>query len=164
MRVQKWGPHGWEYFHTVTFNYPEKIDQTNEEHREFQFYYRQQFENLQFTLPCVYCRQSYKRFLKEDPLEPNLWSRKDLTYWFYRIHNKVNAKLRKQEIELFEKRVNELKKKPLQGGEFFRQKQKLAMEILFTPPDPSYSEICHKFNGYRAGCSKDANKIASCRV
>jgi len=164
MNTKQWGPSAWKFLHVVTFNYPETIDPSNEEHRELKFYYKQLFENFQFTLPCIYCRQSYKQFLKEDPIDGNLGSRKDLTYWFYRIHNKVNAKLRKQELELFQKRLKDLQKKPLQGGELFRQKQKLAMEVFFTPADPPYAEVCQYYNGMRASCSRDANKIASCRI
>jgi hypothetical protein len=164
MNTKSWGPSGWTFLHTITFNYPEKIDLSNESDRELQYYYKQLFLNFQYTLPCIYCRQSYTAFLKEDPIETHLGSRKDLTYWFYRIHNKVNAKLRKQEMDLFQKRFKDLQTKPLQGGEFFRKKQQLAMEVFFTPADPTYSEVCQKFNGIRASCSKDANKIQSCRI
>jgi len=164
MRVQTWGPPGWKFLHTITFNYPEKIDEADPEDRAKKFFHKQLFENLQHTLPCVYCRQSYKQFLLDDPIEPNLGTRKDFTYWFYRIHNKVNAKLRKQELDLFKTRLAELHKKPLQGGELFRKKQELAQEVFFTPPDPPYEEVCKHYNVQRASCSRSANKIASCRL
>jgi hypothetical protein len=166
MNTKFWGPPGWKFLHTITFNYPDTIDISNPKHREKKKYYKQLFKNFQFTLPCKYCRVSYKKFLKEDPIEPNLMSRKDLTFWFYRIHNKVNAKLRQQERELFEKRCRDLNKRanyytPLQ---YFEEKRKLAADCFFTPPDPTYPEVCQYYESQRASCSRDANKIASCRI
>lgn len=166
MNTKFWGPPGWKFLHTITFNYPEKIDPTNEDHIQKKFYYKQLFENFQYTLPCKWCRSSYSKFLSEDPIEQNLETRKALTYWFYRIHNKVNAKLRKQERELFEKRCTELNRRAnvLSPLQYFEEKRKIASECFFTPPDPTYGEVCQYYERQRASCSKSANKIASCRI
>ena len=163
MNTTFWGPPGWKFLHTITFNYPEKIDYLNSDHREKRYYYKQLFENFQFTLPCKYCRESYKKFLQEDPIDPNLGGRKDLTYWFYRIHNKVNAKLRGQERELYEKRC----KKINPGWSDFQklmERRRIAQEVFYTPPDPSYEKVCGYYEAQRASCSADANKIPSCRL
>jgi hypothetical protein len=94
-----------------------------------------------------------------------LGSRKELTYWFYRIHNLVNAKLQKQERDLYDSRIANLKKKPiLPPGELFRKSRQIAMEVFFTPPNPTYGEVCQYYEKQRSSCSADANKIASCRL
>ncbi len=91
MDTRSWGPHGWFFLHTITFNYPEKNPS-----KEIQSKYRQLFNNLEFTLPCKYCRESYKKFIKELPIDDYLGNRAKLTKWLFKIHNKVNKKLRDQ--------------------------------------------------------------------
>ena len=90
MNIEKWGPSSWVYLHTLTFNYPD--EPTNKTKQ----IYKRYFTLTGDILPCKFCRESYKQFLKELPIEPALESRKKLTKWFYDIHNKVNSKLRKQ--------------------------------------------------------------------
>ena len=147
----------------ITFNYPEVIDFSNPEHREKRYYYKQLFENFQYTLPCKYCRESYKEFLRDDPIDPNLSSRKALTFWFYRIHNRVNDKLRTQERELFDKRCKKINR----GWSDFQQlmeRRRIAQQVFFTPPNPPYEKVCQFYERQRASCSADANKIKSCRI
>lgn len=90
MNTKFWGPGAWRFLHTITFNYP--VKPTSEQ----QFFYRQLFTNFGYTLPCKYCRDSYRQFLRELPLENYLHTRKALVYWLYMVHNKVNNKLRSQ--------------------------------------------------------------------
>ena len=150
--------------HTIAFNYPEKIDLNKKEHQNKLYYYKQLFENFQHTLPCKYCRVSYSKFLKELPIEPFLYSRKDLTHWFYMIHNKVNKKLRAQEHNLFEKKVRELQRSNLSPLEYFIKIKALREDTLYTAEDPPYHEVCSYYESQRASCSRDKNKIASCRL
>ena len=107
MNTKMWGPPGWKFLHTVTFNYPLSIDPMDKEQKQLSKDIKEMFENLQQTLPCKYCRVSFRKFMKELPIEPFLGCGKALTYWFYCMHNKVNCKLRGQEWELFMKRVTE---------------------------------------------------------
>ena len=44
-------------------------------------------------LPCKYCRESYKEFVKKVPIDNYLNTRRDLCLWLYKIHNMVNRKL-----------------------------------------------------------------------
>ncbi len=92
-----WGPPAWVFLHSVTFGYPENPDEfdringnrigsTKERYRLF-------FENLMYTLPCKYCRQSYSQYYASNPIR--LESRAELTRWLYDIHNLVNTKLEK---------------------------------------------------------------------
>ena len=90
MDTKFWGPGGWRFLHTITFNYPENPTAADKRN------YKSLFLNFQFTLPCKYCRESYAKFLRELPIEPYLASRSKLTMWLYLIHNKVNDKLRNQ--------------------------------------------------------------------
>jgi len=90
MQSDKWGSHAWEYLHTVTFNYPEKpsaIDKQN-------FY--DLFNNLQYTLPCSHCKNSYSIFFKHINIDDYLDNRFGLVFWLYVIHNIVNLKLNKE--------------------------------------------------------------------
>lgn len=90
MDTKAWGPGLWKFLHITSFNYPENPTPTDMAH------YKALFLNLQYTLPCKYCRESYARFVTEIPIDPYLRSRKTLAYWLYKIHNKVNNKLRAQ--------------------------------------------------------------------
>jgi hypothetical protein len=47
------------------------------------------YDALKDILPCKWCRESYKKFIKRGP------PRYPFTQWIYRLHNKVNRKLNK---------------------------------------------------------------------
>ena len=70
-----WGPSGWDLFHRIAFHSqnPEVL------------------QHIAEILPCKFCRNSTRRFVKELPYDS-----KDPAKWFYDIHNKVNHKLRTQ--------------------------------------------------------------------
>jgi len=56
------------------------------------------FQSLKYLLPCIYCRESYKYFLKElheiPPIGPGALR------WIYDLKNMVNAKLKKSVTNL----------------------------------------------------------------
>jgi len=93
MMTKIWGPPGWLFLHCVTFGYPYAINSTNPEHKTKAQDYANFFYYLGKVMPCRYCRESYMKFIEEHPIDNNLKTRKDLTKWFYDIHNKVNNKL-----------------------------------------------------------------------
>ena len=62
MQVNKWGPSGWTFLHTITFNYPEKPSDDDK------LYYSQFFNLLSVTLPCKYCQASFKIYAKYIPI------------------------------------------------------------------------------------------------
>ena len=111
MDTTKWGPSGWVYLHTLTFNYPDNPSKKTKQ------IYKRYFTMTGDILPCKYCRESYKEFIKELPLEPALESRDKLTKWFYDIHNKVNNKLKKQGLN---KKKNPSFKSVCENYESFR--------------------------------------------
>ena len=92
MNVNKWGPHTWNFLHTMTFNYPlSPNDYDKQRYADF-------FNSLCKMLPCKYCRDSYCIYLKYIPVENFLDDRQGITYWLYIIHKLVNIKLKKKNI------------------------------------------------------------------
>jgi len=71
-----WGPSGWDLFHRISFHskHPNHV-----------------LRNIAEVLPCKFCRNSTRRFVKELPYDP-----RNPAKWLYEIHNKVNHKLRSQ--------------------------------------------------------------------
>jgi len=93
MITKVWGPPGWLFLHCITFGFPFKIDPSNPDHLQKQKDYRDFFTLIGNVFPCKYCRDSYKLFIKDLPIENSLDSRENLTKWLYDVHNKVNEKL-----------------------------------------------------------------------
>lgn len=85
MDTKFWGPSGWRLLHTLTFTYEPKRQKAA---------MRNFLETLPFVLPCKFCRHSLTEYYCELP--PDLTSADTLSRWLWRIHNKVNVKLRSQ--------------------------------------------------------------------
>ena len=84
MDTRYWGPSGWKLLHSITFSYEESL---KNQYHDF-------FYVIAFLLPCKFCRKSYSEYITNDPIDVS--SKTNLTKWLWRIHNKVNEKLRKQ--------------------------------------------------------------------
>ena len=94
-----WGPPEWESFHCKCFGYP--IKPTEEQKVDYLNY----FIALGNVLPCRFCRDSYKKFIKEGDtiLDMSVMeSRETLTKWGWRLHNAVNGKLETNYGETYE--------------------------------------------------------------
>lgn len=95
MMVSMWGPPGWKFLHSVAHGFPESPSEYDELHGNpvgsTEANYRSFFTLVGSTLPCGLCRESYVRFVDENPVRTT--SREDLTRWLWEIHNKVNEKL-----------------------------------------------------------------------
>lgn len=90
LRTKAWGPPAWFYITCSLMGYPEKnpTKVQKKDYKNFLVY-------MGKTLPCNLCRDSYKKFMKELPLTDRVMSsRKNLVMWFFKIHNKVNKKLK----------------------------------------------------------------------
>lgn len=86
-----WGPNMWHYLHTISFNYP--IKPTKEDKK----YYKEFILNMQYTLPCKYCRINLKNNFKFHPLNPcHLINRDSFSRYIYRLHEVVNKMLHKK--------------------------------------------------------------------
>ena len=87
-----WGPPAWFFLHTITFNFPLKPTKQDKKN------YFTLFKNLEHTLPCRACRESYSYFLNNGNTRLTmkiLNSRYTLSFWLYRLHNKINKKIGK---------------------------------------------------------------------
>jgi hypothetical protein len=90
MNTTFWGPSGWQLLHTLTFIYPINPSFNDKvKMREF-------MNSLCFILPCKYCRLSFTKYTKTLLIDNYLDSRELIIEWLYKIHNKVNKKLRIQ--------------------------------------------------------------------
>ena len=85
-----WGPAGWTFLHSTSFGYP--LEPTDTQKKEYFNFYN----SVGDILPCKYCRDSYKKFIKEGCTKLDdhaLKNRGSLTRWMYNIHEAVNNKL-----------------------------------------------------------------------
>ena len=90
MNTVFWGKSGWKFLHALTFIYPEQPTFTDKvKMRDF-------MNSLQFILPCKYCRSSFATYIKSVSIDEYLESRNSIIEWLYKIHNKINKKLRSQ--------------------------------------------------------------------
>ena len=85
MDTRFWGPSGWKLLHLITFS-KEALDPSSL--HEF-------FTLLQYVLPCKFCRASLSDYYAVDPVPRKFAAFKQ---WLYRIHNRVNGKLRDQRL------------------------------------------------------------------
>ena len=93
MDTRFWGPCGWNLLHNLAYAYPNHPNQTLKDD------YLIFLETLPHILPCIYCRRSLTQYYKELPITSEiLANKKKLCYWIYQIHNKVNDKLRDQDL------------------------------------------------------------------
>ena len=91
MLTSVWGPSMWHYMHTMSFNYPVKPT------KEQKIKYREFILNLQYTLPCKYCRINLKNNFKIHPLTMGcMKSRDSFSRYIYRLHEIVNKMLKKK--------------------------------------------------------------------
>jgi hypothetical protein len=94
LRTKAWGPVAWFAITCFLMGYPEKNPTTKDKK-----HYKSFLNNIGNVLPCNLCRDSYIKFIKELPITPKvLSSRKNLVYWFFKLHNKVNRKLKCKEL------------------------------------------------------------------
>ena len=89
--VSIWGPLQWTFLHIMSFNYP--VEPTDEDKK----HYRDYVLNLQYVLPCKYCRINLTNNLKKKPLEMcHMASRETFSRYIYDLHETVNKMLNKK--------------------------------------------------------------------
>lgn len=95
MDTRYWGPSGWRLLHLITFAYPNPTSAQRKALAAF-------FGALPYVLPCKYCRANLTEHMEALPLEPALQSSTPfaLAKWLWGIHNRTNAKLRAQGLEV----------------------------------------------------------------
>jgi len=91
MLTSVWGPSLWHVLHCMSFNYPIKPSVLQKKK------YREFIENLEYVLPCGYCRKNLKGNLKAVPLTTEaLKNRNNFSRWMYKLHEQVNKMLGKK--------------------------------------------------------------------
>jgi hypothetical protein len=92
MSPDVWGPFFWTTMHIVSLGYSPRPTEA-EKGAAIKFY-----ESLAYTIPCPVCREHYKHFLQEMPIQNAVGSRDELIDWVFTIHNRVNQTLGKPVI------------------------------------------------------------------
>jgi len=91
MLTSVWGPSLWHYLHIISFNYP--INPTKLQKNK----YKQMLLNLQYTLPCKYCRINLKNNFKKFPLVDSIFeNRNNFSRYIYNLHELINKMLGKK--------------------------------------------------------------------
>jgi hypothetical protein len=84
MDTRYWGPSGWNLMHLSAIDYtPDKRQEYNE-----------WLSTIPYILPCKFCRASLISYYQELP--PDYTNAKSMSKWMWKIHGKVNNKLRDQ--------------------------------------------------------------------
>lgn len=85
-----WGPPMWILLHSICYAYPISVTEKKKQ-QTLEF-----FELFGKILPCIYCRESYAKFIKEGISQltmQSVESRRNLTIWAFSLHESVNIKL-----------------------------------------------------------------------
>jgi len=91
MVTATWGPAMWHYLHTISFNYPNNPTKLNKNK------YKQLIFNLQYTLPCKYCRINLSNNFKKFPLKDEIFNNRDsFSRYIYNLHELINKMLGKK--------------------------------------------------------------------
>ena len=91
MLTSVWGPPLWHTLHTISFNYP--VKPTKEDKENYYTY----FKSLKNILPCKYCRDNLKNYLKSIPFKKSVFKNRDtLSKWVYDLHENINKMLNKK--------------------------------------------------------------------
>lgn len=86
-----WGPPLWHYLHTMSFNYP--VHPTLQD----KIHYRNFVLQLQYVLPCKYCRMNLTKNFKQLPLTISVMkNRESFSRYIYELHELINTMLRKK--------------------------------------------------------------------
>jgi len=91
MLTNVWGPTLWHYLHTMSFNYP--AEPTSQEKKN----YKNFILNLQYVLPCKYCRINLVTNFKQLPLTNKcMKNRETFSMYVYNLHELINKMLNKK--------------------------------------------------------------------
>lgn len=161
MSTRHWGKWCWNFlFTSIMGTYPRKIDSSNAQHIIVRNAFKTMLTSLSLVMPCVFCRESFKGFMKELPIDEYLIGRIELMYWLYLMKDKVNKKLVCQEQKCYNDEKKKLKsmfyKKQITETEYYNHIKKAKKDIFVTVETPPFKEILNKYENLRAACSKKA--------
>lgn len=155
LSTKKWGPKLWDsLFSMIIGSYPPTLNVNNKDHIKIKKAFINTMYYLRYTLPCSFCRASYKEFYKQLPIENFTGSRIDMMYWLYSMKDLVNIKLIKQEKEYLKNLNKEYKEKQITKEEYHKN-----LKICFkTVKSPSFLTVLNNYESLRAPCSKKIKK------
>jgi hypothetical protein len=165
MSTKHWGPAAWNFlFTSIMGTYPFKIDLSIPEHIIIRHNFKQLLTSLRIIMPCIFCRNSFTDFLKELPIDDYLIGRIELMYWLYKMKDKVNNKLLKQEKECYydeKKRLIALfNNNQISQKEYKDKLSEFKQNTFKTVPTIPFKNVLDKYEGLRATCSKKAKTCA----
>lgn len=160
LATKHWGPSGWNFlFSCIMGGYPVQC-----KHRTLRKHFKSMLLSLQFTMPCIFCRESFKGFVKELPIEPYLKGRIELMHWLYQIRDKVNQKLMTQEQDCYNNEKKRLKhlyyRSIISKDEYYSKLEAFKTITLITQPSPPFIDVLRKYEASRALCSTKAKTCA----
>ena len=151
MVTKIWGPAMWHYLHTMSFNYP--VNPTPKEKK----HYRDFIINLQYVLPCKYCRMNLTNNFKKKPLQMcDMASRDTFSRYIYDLHETINKMLGKKShltycqvrdrYENFRSRCTEEKGKifTFKKTTTKKKKEKGCIEPLYGKKSKHQRELFHQ--------------------
>lgn len=158
MATSFFGPNAWNFlFVSILGHYPVKIDNTNSEHLEIVKNYYNILTSLSVIMPCVFCRNSFKTFIEELPIEPYLIGRIELMYWLFLMKDKVNKKLIQQEENCYNDEKKKLKalyyNQQINTSDYYIKITEFKKKIFKTIPTPPFENVLQQYEQYRAVCS-----------
>lgn len=163
MSTQYWGSRLWDaLFVSILGRYPIRINTSDD--LEIKQAFKSMLTNLSIMLPCIFCRNSFKEFLEELPIEPYLIGRIELMYWLYQMKDKVNKKLIKSEQVCYNEEKGKLKAmfytKEITEDEYYNRIEQFKGENFVTVPTPPFQEVLDKYEAQRARCDPRAKKCS----
>ncbi len=154
MKTKYWGPMLWDSLFTCVMGaYPVKINNQDPSHILTRKHFIKMIYSLQYTMPCIYCRNSFKKFIKELPIKNYLGGRVALVYWLYLIKDKVNKKLMAQEYQCYKDNKKKLRELNISKKEYIQLVQEMKKNTLYTRGSPSFITVLKKYEDMRASCS-----------
>lgn len=149
-----YGPIWFSLFIMIMGQYPIKVDWNNESQVLITKYFYSLLTGLGYTLPCKYCRESFKEFMKELDIKEFMKTRIRMILWLYLMKDKVNQKLLKQEEE-YSRKIKTMYKQGKISKQKYIEEQKICFKTKSSPP---FKDILKYYGQYSATCSKKIQK------
>lgn len=151
--------HLWEFLFDAAHGYYLNNSDTPEEKQK---YYKRWFHDIGWLLPCRFCKESYRVFFEEDPIEKYMEQENGLVYYVYLLKNKVNRKLINQEIPALKKAFFETAEETddVEEEAFWRAFRDKAYKICYTKKAPPFADVLAEVCSHQAKCTPD---LKTCR-
>lgn len=168
LSTKAWGPSGWYFlFSCIMGGFPPKINHKDPQHKQIQRHFKNMILSLGYTMPCIFCRQSFQEFCKASPPDSHLTGRIPLMRWLYDIRTRVNEKLIKQEQKCYNDEKKRLKKIYHNSSRthedkrtYYKHLEEFRKRTFITEISPPFETVLDKYESIRAVCSAKAKTCA----